>query len=165
MRSTGGSDEFREVPPMRVQRPRQEKSSPPRKAPRHPPDPEVSCSVSQEDRFCEPHCAVLRPAQWLPSGSHSCFRSLKASQHIRQNLLMASRGPWGLAPASLQRSPQICVRFSRSLNRANTESRLTSSLSSLSDSHIAPRYHPFGPLRISRNTQLRPLSGFGENEI
>ena len=39
------------------------------------------------------------------------------------------------------------------------------SLSSLSDSHIAPRYHPFGPLRISRNTQLRPLSGFGENEI
>ncbi|MFN5287280.1 MAG: hypothetical protein ACK5KS_20870, partial [Planctomyces sp.] len=40
-----------------------------------------------------------------------------------------------------------------------------SSLSSLSDSHIAPRYHPFGPLRISRNTQLRPLCSFGENEI
>ena len=38
-------------------------------------------------------------------------------------------------------------------------------LSPLSDSHIAPGYHPFGPLRMSKNTQLRPLSSFGKNEI
>ena len=30
---------------------------------------------------------------------------------------------------------------------------------------IAPGYHPFGPLRMSKNTQLRPLSSFGKNEI
>jgi hypothetical protein len=38
-------------------------------------------------------------------------------------------------------------------------------LSPLSDSHIAPGYHPFGPLRISKNTQLRSVSSLGRNEI
>ena len=38
-------------------------------------------------------------------------------------------------------------------------------LSPLADSHIAPGYHPFGPLRMSKNTQLRPLSSFDKNEI
>ncbi|MEY3173327.1 MAG: hypothetical protein RLZZ436_1241 [Planctomycetota bacterium] len=38
-------------------------------------------------------------------------------------------------------------------------------LSPLSDSHIAPGYHLFGPLRMSKNTQLRALSSFRKNEI
>ena len=38
-------------------------------------------------------------------------------------------------------------------------------LSPLSDSHIAPGYHPFGPLRMSQNTQLRSLSIFGKIKI
>ena len=38
-------------------------------------------------------------------------------------------------------------------------------LSPLPDSHIAPGYHPFGPLRMSPNTQLRPLSSFDNNEM
>jgi hypothetical protein len=33
-------------------------------------------------------------------------------------------------------------------------------LSPLSDSHIAPGYRPFGLLRMSKNTQQRPLSSF-----
>ena len=67
---------------------------------------------SAVDRFPEPHCAGLHPAQWLPSGSHSCFRSLKASQHIRQNLLMAPGGAGGWPPASLRRAPQnLCPFF------------------------------------------------------
>ncbi|MFM7919934.1 MAG: hypothetical protein ACKPJJ_06875, partial [Planctomycetaceae bacterium] len=37
--------------------------------------------------------------------------------------------------------------------------------SPLSDSHIAPGDHPSGPLRMSKKTQLRPLSSFGKNEI
>jgi hypothetical protein len=57
------------------------------------------------DRFSEPNSAGLRPGTVAAFGSHSYFRSLKASQHIRQNLLMArsdkSRGSGG-APASLQ---------------------------------------------------------------
>jgi len=28
-----------------------------------------------------------------------------------------------------------------------------------------PGYHPFGPPRMSKNTQLRPLSSFGKNEM
>jgi len=64
------------------------------------------------DRFSQTHCAGLHPAQWLPSGSHSCFRSFKASQQIRQNLLMPSRGSGGWPPASLQGSPQnLCPFF------------------------------------------------------
>ncbi|MGV2340324.1 MAG UNVERIFIED_CONTAM: hypothetical protein LVR18_42160 [Planctomycetaceae bacterium] len=35
----------------------------------------------------------------------------------------------------------------------------------LSDSHIAPGYHPFGPLRISKNTQLRSVSSLRRSEI
>jgi hypothetical protein len=38
-------------------------------------------------------------------------------------------------------------------------------LSRLSDSHIAPGDHPSGPLRMPKNTQLRPLSSFGKNEM
>jgi hypothetical protein len=38
-------------------------------------------------------------------------------------------------------------------------------LSPLSDSHIAPGYHPFGLLRMSKNTQQRALSSFRKNEI
>jgi SAM-dependent methyltransferase len=62
----------------------------------------------------------------------AAFRSLKASQHIRLSRLMAqsdkSRGSGGWPPASLQRSPPVCVRFSISLNRPNSESRLTSTV-------------------------------------
>ena len=38
-------------------------------------------------------------------------------------------------------------------------------LSPLSDSHIAPGYHPFGLLKMSKNTQQRALSSFGKTEI
>ena len=39
-------------------------------------------------------------ASWKNFGGHSCFRSLKASQHIQQNLLMASRRS-GIWPPSI----------------------------------------------------------------
>jgi hypothetical protein len=38
-------------------------------------------------------------------------------------------------------------------------------LSPLSDSRIAPGYHPFGPLRTSQITPLRAVSSFRKNEI
>jgi len=47
---------------------------------------------------------------------------------------------------------------------ATSRSSFPPQLSPFSDSHIAPGYHPFGPLRMSKNTQLRPLSSFGKNE-
>ena len=37
-------------------------------------------------------------------------------------------------------------------------------LSPFSDSHLAPGYHPFGPLRMSKNTQLRSLCSLGKTE-
>jgi len=48
---------------------------------------------------------------------------------------------------------------------ATSRSSIPPQLSPFSDSHIAPGYHPFGPLRMSQNTQLRPLSSFDKNEI
>ncbi|MEY3174021.1 MAG: hypothetical protein RLZZ436_1935 [Planctomycetota bacterium] len=38
-------------------------------------------------------------------------------------------------------------------------------LSPLSDSHIAPGYHPFGPHRMSKYTQLRSVSSLRRSEI
>jgi hypothetical protein len=38
-------------------------------------------------------------------------------------------------------------------------------LSPLSDSHVAPGYHPFGPHRMSKYTQLRSVSSLRRSEI
>jgi len=107
--------------------------------------PAVSAKSKSTDR------RVLRRSQ-LPS--HRTFRNttpelLKTSANTRDLRLSAA--------AASAKSP--------SAPPATSSHSFPPQLSPLSDSHIAPGYHPFGPLRIFKNTQLRPLSSFDKNEM
>ena len=138
-------------------------------------------SISREDRSRSPGCWVslvgarlsgdLGTGVWMEGTP----RALKFKQRhfAAGNAAATPEGcnttsipAWNSdAPRDLTPADSTNSATSKAAPLPTSRHPLPPQLSPLSDSHIAPGYHPFGPLRMSQNTQLRPVSSLRRSEI